>query len=208
MAISLSCPFRPPAPRPCASRGASAHGHTRGVVLSTRARWLPPPQPCPSARPPRQPACGAGSAGHAERKLGEPPWLCGLQIFIPGLGCLPLLVGRIWILRPCWAIRLMAFLLRSDNLVNSTVRFLMTLHQVHSAKITRSPACPRRGAVGVGQGCTGVPGAPESGGRHPLPYRPLDTLTGAVSGVAVGQSLPIPGGRRVPPREGPIFFWD
>lgn len=37
-------------------------------------------------------------------------------------------------MKPCWAIRLMAFLLKSDDLVNSIVLFLITLQQLHSAK--------------------------------------------------------------------------
>lgn len=55
---------------------------------------------------------------------------------------------RIWIRRGCcWAMTLMAFLLKSVNLVDCIIEFLLTLKQPHSTKTTRCIACPLRGSV-------------------------------------------------------------
>lgn len=43
---------------------------------------------------------------------------------------------RIWMMRECWAVRFMAFLLKSVNLLNCIIQFLLTLKQLYSTKIT------------------------------------------------------------------------
>lgn len=134
--------------------------HAWGCLL-TRAQWQPLPWPCSSVCPSWRPVCGAGSAGHAEWKQEPPraPWPCR---WWDGRAALAAWFADFhyrvrfsstrggegtWVMRPCWAIRLMAFLLRSDNSVHSIVRFLITLPQLHCAQSPR-----RRGSVGVVQG--------------------------------------------------------
>lgn len=60
---------------------------------------------------------------------------------------------RIWNMRGCWAIRLMAFLLKSVNLVNYIVQFLFILKPPCSTKITHYIACALRGFFRDVQGC-------------------------------------------------------
>lgn len=60
---------------------------------------------------------------------------------------------RIWNMRGCWAIRLVAFLLKSVNLVNCIVQLLLTLKPPYGTKITHYIACAVKGFITDVQGC-------------------------------------------------------
>lgn len=113
MAVSLPCLFQLPVLCPCGSGGARADTppHTGTCVeLSSRPRTVASTSMALLQRVPIWAACVwsqagvqgmlSGSRSHRRRPgraaggMAEPHWLRGLQIFIMGLGSLPLLVGR------------------------------------------------------------------------------------------------------------------
>lgn len=140
---------QPPVPVPAASslsvrlrrgsgRYASTHGHMRGIVFSPAHSGFHLHGPAPACAHLGRLCVEPGrSAGHAEWKQEPPqaPWPCRrwdgratlaawFANFHYGVRFSPTPGGEgIWITRPCWAIRLMAFLLKSDNLGILLFRF-------------------------------------------------------------------------------------